>query len=362
VYEPDQTKRHAKELRDAGAEVLFDPGFYVPNANRLQLRKYPYWGSAKFRTATFGAAQASALCGDCIAYQLDELNVSRVLLPGRFTNNVNEAWLTMHHAFAQEGASVVKGDRPLYSTLALGPDVIADESSLNDVLDEFTGYPVDGIYLVYRHPGNAYLIQDEIFLLNLLNMVLTLRLAGKDVLVGYANQQTIALGAAGLESIASGNFRNTRFFDPDMYNVLDEPERRRSTWYYHTASLSEFKVTTLALAYRLGLKKQFRRRCVYCRPLLEASNPAAVRWGEPDAFRHYLLEIGRQWQETAAGNADGRYRAIMAALQAAHASLAEMAAKGFLPGERSFAPYADPTSAAIHAFRTLRARDLGRLH
>src|SRR4029077_2419250 len=133
-------------------------------------------------------------------------------------------------------------DRTLYSTLAVGPDVVKNRHQMDTLLAEALNYPVGGIYVLLRPPNDSFLIADEDYLYAVLDGLLSFREAGKRVIIGYANQQVLLLGAVGVEDIASGNFRNVRSFNPEIFDVQPEDDRQRALWYYDAGTLSEFRI------------------------------------------------------------------------------------------------------------------------
>lgn len=355
-YRPDQIERHANELRERNASVLFDPQFYQPRTERENILNYPYWKGVEFATTDFATNGAEQLCEGVITYQIEVLQVSEVILPGRYSNSVTEDWLNIHYVFA-ETAESMNLDVPVYSTIALGPDVIMDRQSLDRLLNELVNYPVDGFYLVVKNPRN-FLVTEEIFIYNLLDGLLSLVLSGKKILLGYSNQQGLIYASAGVTGLASGNFRNVRSFDPATFDVQNTSDRQRRVWYYDANTLSEFRPQSLGLAYQRGLSGSFGPVCQYCRPLLESTNPANVPWGEPLAFRHYLTEINRQWLSFSTIPPNQRIDHAINLVDAANQRLKNLSERGFRLGERSFIDAIEPTLNALTAFKADRQNDL----
>ena len=360
VYKLNQIENHSKEIKELGGDILFDPQFYQPHTEREKLLEFPYWEKLDFNTSTFDESTASSFCQSCIEYQVNTLGVSKILIPGRYSNSIDEYWLEMHHNFAETAHSLDIGV-PTYSTIALGPDVILNDEVFNSVLDEVTAYPTDGIYFVFRHPQDNFLIQDENILYNLLNGLLSIRLSQKDIILGYSNQQSLIFAIAGVETMASGNFRNTRCFNPEIFDVQEETDQQRATWYYDANTLSEFRIASLSLAFRRGLQNYFGPVCEYCRPLLESGDPASVRWGEPAAFRHFLYELRRQWLELADESASSVIANSIGLIETANSNLNELVSRGFHLGERSFNQSVNPTFSALRAFTADRDSDIQRL-
>ncbi|MCL5406431.1 MAG: hypothetical protein M1398_06905 [Deltaproteobacteria bacterium] len=289
----DQIERHASEVRGLRASLLFDSCFYLPYTSRLKILDLPYWRGFDFNTTDFTGEDGIEFCRHVVEYQVDRLQVTEVLLPGRYTNVRNDDWLEMHANFAQAASDMGLGI-PIYSTVALGPDLISDAASFDAIINEVVDYPVDGIYCLYHSP--SFLYDSDLFFMNLLSGFLSLSLANKQIILGYANQQDLLFAAAGVETIATGNYRNVRAFDPAIFDEEEDSQRQKATWYYDGQSLCEFRPQQLGLAYqRLGMRGFFGPESQYSRSLLQSPNPASVRWPEPMAFKHYITVLRDQW-------------------------------------------------------------------
>ena len=99
-----------------------------------------------------------------------------------------------------------------------------------------------------------------------------------------------------LRTIASGNYRNVRCFNPDIFDLEEENDRSRRVWYYDGQSMCEFRPQQLGVAYQhFHMRGMFGPNSIWSDPLLIAQNPAIVNWAEPDAFRHFLNVLRDQW-------------------------------------------------------------------
>lgn len=360
VLRPEQATRHAVEVRERGAAVLFDPQFYVPRTQLERILEFPYWQGLQFDTEAFDEDSAAEFCKRVIDYERGVLNVTDVILPGTYTNTADERWRIWQARFAEAGAEYCP-DARLYSTVAIGPDVVRSRYQFDAVLDEVIGYPVAGIYLLLRPPNDSFLVADEDYLYAALDGLLSIRGAGKDVIIGYANQQSLIFAAVGVTTIASGNFRNVRSYNPEIFDVQGEDERQRALWYYDAGMLSEFRIQTIQLAYRRGLRGLFGPECRYCAPLLGAQDPGAVNWIERDGFRHFLCELDRQWRDAVSVPANARLARVRGALEDARARLRGLSEQGVVLGDRTFAAHFEPCVAALEAIRADRAVSIGRL-
>lgn len=326
TLEPDQIVRHAEEIRGIGSSLLYDSCFYVPDTTRWKILEPPYWEGVDFNTTDFASKDGIEFCRRVIEYQTDTLQVTEVLLPGRYTNVRSEDWLEMHANFSQLGEDI---DLPVYATVALGPDLICDTESFDAIMSEVVDYPVDGVYFLYHSPRDAFLCNDDLFLMNLLSGLLSLSLANKKIILGYANQQDLLFAAAGAETIATGNYRNVRSFNPIIFNEEEETERQRATWYYDGQSLCEFRLQQLGLAYqRLGMRGAFGPESQYSLDMLQSPNPAAMRWAEPNAFKHYITVLRDQWLSFGSIDKNHRHQAIQRQYQSVQECLTSYRDRG----------------------------------
>ena len=144
-----------------------------------------------------------------------------------------------------------------------------------------------------------YLTDDPSWLANALDLVGGLRLQGKKVLVGYANQELLIAAAAGATAIASGTWMDVRSFPPEKFRqVYDEEMRQRKVWYYAPRTLSEYSVPYLDIAARQGLLDLMRPTLLqqnrFSAPILAVAQPSTVSFTEAEAFRHYLWCLREQ--------------------------------------------------------------------
>ncbi|UNP84335.1 hypothetical protein QRE63_29240 (plasmid) [Bacillus mycoides] len=344
-----QIEKHVKDLHAKGAKVLFDPQFYQPHTDREKILNYPYWDDLNFNTAQFASVEAPQFCEAVIKYQVEVLNVDEIILPGRYANSITEEWLNIHHTIAHTSAQFIK-DRTVYSSISLGPDVVGQKPMLDRIINEAIEYPVDGFYMTLHTPH--FLVADETYLYNLMDIFLSLSLAGKKVLLGYANQQDVIFAGVGVEGLATGNYRNVRSFNPEIFGSPLEKDgiQQRAVWYYDGNTLSEFRAEALRLAYQRGLKGAFGPNTIHSQPLLEAINPVATNWGEPAAFRHYLTLMNDQWTKLSDVPPAQRMKEIIGILEATQKILQDLIDQGFRTGERSFDKVLDSTLNAITAF------------
>ena len=346
----EQVEKHARILAKYGCSLLFDPCFYVPHTMRSSFYDYPYWGDSTYDTVDFLGQAGADFCRRVMEYQTQILKTTAIILPGTYTNTINESWLDMQHLFT-ETAQKMKTNLPIYATIALGPDIIMSNSSLQRILDHATNYPVDGIYLVYATPENEYLPTNSQFLLHLLSACLTLSLAGKDIIIGYGNQSALIFAAAGVKTIASGNFRNARLFQTQTFEESLPIAIKRKTWYYDGQSLSEFLPEFLGIAYdSQGMRGMFGPSTPFIEEFLSSNDPGGFPLQEGDAFKHYLTILRKQWLQFIDFPVNDRVLYVDDFFTKVNESIISYEQRGFALGPKSFTACFQAVQYALAGF------------
>jgi hypothetical protein len=343
VCEKPQLESYISGFKRHGGPVLFDPQFYEPRTDLGRILSYPYFTNYSFDTHDFNA---TLFCEQVIRYQ-QTLEINTIILPGRYTNSLTDDWLQMQADFAEVGRKEAP-QSTIYSTIGLGPDVILNQDSFDTIIDELVNLPVDGAYFVFEHPDNEFLIENEDFIYCLLDATLSITKSGKDVVVGYANQQSLVFAGSGVKGIASGNFRNTRVFDHVNYVDHSGEIRAKDIWYCDGNSLGEYQIPVLSLAFRRRLSSLFGPVTPYCSDLLK--NPAGIRWREPDAFRHYLELLYGLWTNLTRLPVSERPAATLKYFEAVQDINDRLTSSGFSFGSRGFHRAVGPTIRALMAF------------
>ncbi|MFA4907580.1 MAG: hypothetical protein WC602_04895 [archaeon] len=357
ICEREQMEYYVPSYSDiSGTKLLFDPHFYEPHTHLKRILSYPYYQDYNFQTQTFDTRR---FCENVISYQTNILGLDSIILPGRYVNSLTEPWLQMQHDFAHIGSSV--DAQTVYSTVAVGPDVIMNSDNFNTIIDEVVNYPVNGIYFVFEHLNNDFLLNEE-FLYIILDGLLSIVLSGKHVIVGYSNQQCIALVAAGVDCIASGNYRNVRAFDHLNSTDRDDTNLRKGLWYFDGNTFGEYKIPALSLAFRRDLKQYFGPSTQFATDLLESSVPTSIVWREPDAFRHYFELMYQYCQIIFAIPKKDRAQYILEFFKQRERVNVVLKQRGFTFGDRGFDQAVLSTISALESFISDRKSELSSLY
>lgn len=336
------------KFRRKGLNLFFDPQFYEPRTDLDKISSFPYWPQ-NFQTVDL---DMQVFCNDVIDYQANQLGLSNIIIPGRFTNNITDSWLELNHRLAQTASEYEGGESlTLFSTIALGPDVISNNDLLNSIIDEVVNYPVQGVYLIYEHPRNQFLIQDEVYIYNLLEAILSLSLNRKKVIIGYSNQQTLLFYAAGIEAIATGNFKNVRHFSHENFYYSEPTPIKREPWYFDGKTFGEYRIPQLSLAYRRGLENLFGPETSSTEALLNSDNPASIVWKEKDSFIHYFKLMIDYIDQISTINKNERADHIVEMFENIESNINDLNNNGFDIGFRGFNTSITPTLHALRSFK-----------
>lgn len=287
----NQLETLSTDIRDAGGSVCLDPQFYIPHADHTRLVAHEYW-PAEYESADFWSSPALTDFLTCLHGLRSRLQCVRTILPGVLATAADEAWFDKQGRVQVEAERVgIKVERA-YATVALSADVVRTVNQVQDVLEEGRGWKVGGVYLVCEPPKGEYLVQDAMWLANVLELAAGFRLQGKRVIIGYCSHQMLAAACCSVKAVGSGTWLNVRSFTPTKFKVPDEEIKRKTTWYYCPQALSEYKLPTLDIAMVQGVLDEMAPPAelgsTYADILFEGVQPSTVTFGEAQAFRHYL--------------------------------------------------------------------------
>ncbi len=361
---PKQLQGLAEDVAEIqGAKVLLDPQFYVPHADHARLRSHSFWPTDFASGTFFQGSEMESLVRKIVVLNR-ELGSDAIIVPGMLANPVDDIWLSHHASFLARARELGSGQR-VYSTLALSAEATRSREQISALLEATTRWNADGYYIVCEHPNGEYLVQDPIWLAHILDLTAGLRLAGKQVILGYCNQQMLSAQVAGATAICSGTWMNVRSFPPDKFHQDYEEEiRRRATWYYCPQVFSEYKIPFLDVAHEQGvldlMKPSKRTGGGYVDPLFSGVQPSSVRLSEQAAFRHYLHALRRQAAELAAGSYEESRERYVSALNQAESSLTRLRSSGVYGAKREFTDTLDVARAALATLDNQRGPMLRR--
>lgn len=296
---PKQLLKWAKGItKTKGAEVLLDPQFYSPRSNHHKIIAHSFWPS-DYETSEFYSEESQLRYLNQLYEKNRELKTSAFILPNMFASSWSDDWLAITESICKV-ALAQQYELPLYSTIAIGADIICNDLDIQKILEFFEACDVEGIYLLPETPSNEYLVSEPKWFSGLLELVAGLKLMGKKVIVGYTNHQSLCLGVASADAICSGNWLNVRKFSVDNFMKNDDDtHRRRGNWYYAPSCLSECKLRFLDTAQERAILSDLKPpdsfNCTYSERLFLGPKPNSVDFkSSPDSFGHYFQALRSQ--------------------------------------------------------------------
>ncbi len=361
---PTSIVRTAAGLRRAGAVLGIDPQFYLPRADHPCLVKHEYW-PGDFDTDPFLSGPGlSEMLGKLAA--LNEAAACTFhIVPGLYGKQVDEDWLFSQARVAGEAAKHFPAAMS-FQTVCLSAEALRSEEQVQHLLEQAPDWPVAGFYVVPEHPGRQYLVDDPMWLTNLLDLCAGLKLLRRRVVVGYCSHQHLCLAAANVDAIAAGSWLNVRSFPLGKFRLATESEeKRRATWYYSPQVLSEFKVPYLDMAFRAGRLDLLRPQAAFTSPFAEAlfagAQPSSVvAFRETEAHRHYLHCLRQQTVQARRATYRETLDAQLRMLLSAEALLKQVRGYGVRGQHRDFEEIFDVNRSALEALDRSRGYVLER--
>ncbi len=295
---PKQLINWGKDFKKANISCLFDPQCYFPKSTHNRLSQYDYWdNSLSTNLASFEDYETRLIRSINDYNNIIESN--SFIIPAmmrRYDENWIAKWQSDSLKLIEASRKVVTG-RKLLLTLALPSDLLCQsEDLIEKMIDISRQFDVDGYYIIAEPTNGQYLVDNPVWISNILQLCAGLKLLEKEVIFGYANQQMLCLSAAKVDAIASGTYLNVRRFS-NKFEDLEGEIKRKSVWYYYPESLSEYKVSFLDAAYNSSVLDEMNPKetnNTYVNLLFSGILPSSTAFNEKMAFIHYLETLRQQ--------------------------------------------------------------------
>lgn len=354
--------RHSRNLINAGASTLFDPQLYFPGHNHRRLQPYSYWPARYDATTFWTTARADELLHRLLDLNV-ELGTSAMILPAPYCETVDDAWLHAQESVIEK-ARRIGGDRPMYASVALSSDAVRNNAQVHELLDDAAHWPVDGVYMVFEHRGEDYLVDDARWMANALDVAAAFRVRDRHVVWGYCNQQQILAGCAAVDEIGVGTWMNGRMFKPaDFQGAAESQPMNRSAWYYAPNVLSEYTPDRLDIAVDVGAIDSLRPPPGFESPqadmLFASAQPSIAGFREQDGFLHYLWCLRVHAEQATRATFQDTVAHHESMLNQAERLLAVLHSKG-IRSSRDFRGVLDANRGALAALRANRGTLLAR--
>ncbi|ARJ91958.1 hypothetical protein LRO45_000783 [Listeria monocytogenes] len=338
---PNRISAFSKQILLNGGQVLLDPQMYYPEKYHKNLKEYNYWL----------LKDSSERLIEEICLLNIELETSKIILPSYTINEFSEDWVQ----FQKNNVKYAKKSgvkKPLYLTVALGKELMKDTLDLEKIVLFIEKMDIEGVYLVCEHPDKMYLVEEPLWILNLMNLVTSIKRSSKKAIVGYASHQMLFLASTKCDAIASGNFLNVRWFQSSRFESVEERNpSRRSTWYYSPTVFSEFKLAFLDLAFQMGyldvLKPPFLMESLNSEMLFLGELPSSSGFTEKNSHRHYLHCLYYQCKLANKSSYTETFNSLNLQLRTAEKLLSGLGEQGIKGQDRDFTDLIDVTRAAL---------------
>lgn len=332
----DNAISYADGYRAAGAGVLLDPQFYVPEFSAGKLSSYHM---AQFRQSltALGALSASAMKGltDALRKENFKLGCDAVIAPAipYEAARPDIAQLNARLFLAAKAA----GDAlrvPTYATVVLGNSVTT-EGVAAAILSSATAMNADGWYYAFEFDDAERIPTDVNTVFRYCAAGLTLACTGKPVLHAYAGPLANIAFGSGARGAAVGFWQNLWGFTRSRFQPADPqggggdaPPRFFSEPLWGTIVFPD-EVLQLSAP----LQNKVISHSPYSGPVSAA---AGVQWQKWDSHRHMLHKI-MEYSQALAAMADARaaMQKVVSDLAAANALHSQIANQGLIVRDSS---------------------------
>lgn len=296
---PEQLQKWSKDFEKANVTCMFDPQCYFPKCDHKNLIQYGYWNNS-LNTNLDSMDDAETVLIKKINSYNSIINASRFIIPGIMRKYNGSDWFTSWKSncfkLSEVTRKVVRNKKSIL-TLALPSDLLCqDEANIEQIIEITKKWDVDGYYIIAEPPNGQYLVDNPVWISNLLQLCAGLKLQNREVIVGYANQQLLCLSAAKIDAIASGTYLNVRKFS-NKFEQIDDI-KRKSVWFYYPHALSEYKIPFLDVAYNSDILEEMKPNVElensYISLLFSGILPSSTAFNETLAFKHYLQTLKKQ--------------------------------------------------------------------
>ena len=331
----------SKKIHTVGGQVLFDPQMFYPKQGHIKLQAYDYWPA---EGVSITAENGYKAINQELLRINNAINSAKVILPGiemkedQFAYSIN--WITNSAEYFSQ-----KTDKPLLATLCLYPETIRNSLAIETLIEQLKNIPVEGYYIIPHPSNNEYIVSDPIWVIGLLKLLTCLKLAKKQVIVGYSNHQGLLYSLANVDAIA---FVPAKFKSPK-----DDDIKHKSTWYYLPTAFSEYKAALLDVAMQRGYLDAFlpqgEFKNMYSEMLFKGASPSSTNYNETNSFKHYLHCLKVQCDMLSLNSYQETYDTYEFMLNTAENQIKEFKKRGMSGQNRDFAPAIEANRVAMCA-------------
>lgn len=355
---PKQLENWSKEFSKANVNCIFDPQCYFPKCDHKNLIQYGYWDNSLNTNLNTVEDAETTLIRKINVYN-GIINSDKFIIPGimrKYSSEWFKQWKNNCLRLSEVTRKVVKNRKSIL-TIALPSDLLCqDESNIEQIIETSSKWDVDGYYIIAEPYNGQYLVDNPVWISNLMQLCAGLKLQNREVIVGYANQQLLCLSASKVDAIASGTYLNVRKFS-NKFEQLDDI-KRKSVWFYYPHALSEYKIPFLDVAYNNGILKEMKPEVELDNPyislIFSGILPSSTAFNETMAFKHYLQTLKKQVTLCSRNNFKDTIAANEMLLNTAERRIEFLEKNGVYAQARSFKDIVDVNRSALQRLQKTR--------
>ncbi|MGD9678742.1 MAG: hypothetical protein AB7V16_10415 [Vulcanibacillus sp.] len=357
-----QLQKWQRDFTKANIKTLFDPQCYFPKTNHKVLSKYEYWDNS-FSTKLESNQKHENRFIESI-YKYNEIsNTIQFIIPAtmlKYDEDWFSRWKTQCESLIIATENIVR-DREHILTIAIPSNFLVQrEDEIEKIISVTEEWDVDGYYIIAEPPEGQYLVDRPLWLSNLMQICAGLKLQEKKVIMGYANHQLLCLTATKIDALATGTYLNVRHFTNKFED--EDSTKRKSTWYYYPAALSEYKIGFLDTAYSNGILNQMKPSIEmdnhYVDILFSGAMPSSTVFNETMAFKHYLNCLRIQIRDLSKKTFIETINANEVLLETAMRRIEFLEKNGVYAQTRSFRDIVDVNNSALQRLKKNRGPQL----
>ncbi|MEI3802328.1 MULTISPECIES: hypothetical protein [unclassified Chitinophaga] len=249
-----------------------------------------------------------------IAYQIDTLGLSRVIIPVYYQNDKPGDFIAMIKTINKWLSSNRRDGIKYYMTIPLANHTIIDKDSVEDLLYHLTDISIifDGYYITCEAKPEAFqkISIDFKYLYNLSTVFKVLKEQKFETIYSYANWDAlIFLSVTDIDYVTIGTYENLRNFSIKRFTEEEDGGPSKG-WYFSEKLLNFVKAQQLDLV-RLnrGLDIIKNERNIFSDTVLVEGYPWSNQ--KPEVHKNYLMAIDRLLMELASESNLNKRRSIM---------------------------------------------------
>jgi len=248
-YTITKNRRIARNIRENGGTVLFDPQMYNPRFDDYEMNSYNYffeYGGENFETTVLEDEETRReFCEMAIIVQ-NSLEVDGYIAPSRYLSSISEAgmrfWQDVTETFL-DASEDEDNDKPVYASLPVNGESLEDSDNFTELLNWATSVDVDGFYVSAEFDQyHQYPLTDTANLTPFLKILRTLRENRYEVIVGHTHHVAHLLFGVGVTAFASGHNKNLRTFNTERWEDRDGSGGVTVVDYYSDKLLNDLRI------------------------------------------------------------------------------------------------------------------------